>query len=197
MALKARKAFLTTASIVLLATVAEAQQAPPQAPAAPGASPYSSPRPIELTQTPPSAYRRSLGAADASALNSALASAKRGDVTGARSAIAMLSDPIAKKVATWALVDSAADSLSFFELDQARRDLAGWPRAARRQLAAEKFLETSGQRPQQIIAWFGGAEPQTPEGAMALASAYQATGKSKEAAELIRRWWREIGRAHV
>ena len=191
MALKARKAFLTTASIVLLATVAEAQQAPPQAPAAPGASPYSSPRPIELTQTPPSAYRRSLGAADASALNSALASAKRGDVTGARSAIAMLSDPIAKKVATWALVDSAADSLSFFELDQARRDLAGWPRAARRQLAAEKFLETSGQRPQQIIAWFGGAEPQTPEGAMALASAYQATGKSKEAAELIRRWWRD------
>lgn len=191
MALKARKAFLTTASIVLLATVAEAQQAPPQAPAAPGASPYASPRPIELTQTPPSAYRRSLGQGDASALNSALASAKRGDVTGARTAIAMLSDPIAKKVATWALVDSAADSLSFFELDQARRDLAGWPRAARRQLAAEKFLETSGQRPQQVIAWFGGAEPQTPEGAMALANAYQATGKSKEAAELIRRWWRD------
>jgi soluble lytic murein transglycosylase len=191
LALKARKAFLTTASLVLLATVAEAQQAPTQAPAAQGPAPYGSPRPIELTQTPPSAYRQNLGQADAAALNSALASAKRGDVASARAAIAMLRDPIAKKVATWALVDSAADSLSFFELDQARRDLAGWPRAARRQLAAEKFLETSGKSPQQIIAWFGGAEPQTPEGAMALASAYQATGKSKDGAELIRRWWRD------
>ena len=175
MALKAHKAFLTTASLVLLATVAQAQQAPNQASRPQGHMPYEAPRPIELTQTPPSAYRQSIGQADTVALNSALASAKRGDVTGARSAIAMLSDPIAKKIATWALVDSAGDSLSFFELDQARRDLAGWPRAARRQLATEKQLETSGQTPQQIIAWFGGAEPQTAEGAMALASALQAS----------------------
>ena len=191
MALKAHKAFLTTASLVLLATVAQAQQAPNQASRPQGHMPYEAPRPIELTQTPPSAYRQSIGQADTVALNSALASAKRGDVTGARSAIAMLSDPIAKKIATWALVDSAGDSLSFFELDQARRDLAGWPRAARRQLATEKQLETSGQTPQQIIAWFGGAEPQTAEGAMALASALQATGKSKEAADLIRGFWRD------
>ena len=191
MALKARKAFLTTASLVLLASVAQAQQTPNQASAPKGHTPYEAPRPIELTQTPPSAYRQSIGQSDTVALNSALASAKRGDVTGARSAIAMLSDPIAKKIATWALVDSAADSLSFFELDQARRDLAGWPRAARRQLATEKQLETSGQTPQQIIAWFGGAEPQTAEGAMALASALQATGKSKEAADLIRGFWRD------
>ena len=52
MASKARKAFLTTASILLLATVANAQQAPNQAGAAP-----EGPRPIELTQTPPTAYR--------------------------------------------------------------------------------------------------------------------------------------------
>ena len=100
MALKAHKAFLTTASLVLLATVAQAQQAPNQASRPQGRMPYEAPRPIELTQTPPSAYRQSIGQADTVALNSALASAKRGDVTGARSAIAMLSDPIAKKIAT-------------------------------------------------------------------------------------------------
>jgi soluble lytic murein transglycosylase len=196
---KARKAFLTTASIALLATMANAQ-APTQG--APDQGPYRSfsgserppaegPRPIELTQTPPTAYRQSLSMTDSATLTSALAAAKRGDVTTARSAIAALNDPVAKKLATWAIADSAAESMSFFEIDQARRDLAGWPRPNRRQLGAEKLLETSGQTPQQIIAWFGGGEPQTAEGAMALASAYQATGRQKDAQDLIRRFWRD------
>lgn len=196
---KARKAFLTTASIALLATVANAQApaggAPAQGPYRPfsGADrpPSEGPRPIELTQTPPTAYRQSLSMTDSTTLASALAAAKRGDVTTARSAIAALSDPIAKKLATWALADSSAESMSFFELDQARRDLAGWPRAGRRQLGAEKLLETSGQTPQQVIAWFGGSDPQTAEGAMALASAYQASGRQQDAQDLIRRFWRD------
>ncbi|MBA4012309.1 MAG: lytic transglycosylase [Phenylobacterium sp.] len=153
--------------------------------------PAEGPRPIELTQTPPTAYRQSLSMTDSATLSSALAAARRGDVTTARAGIAALSDPIAKKLATWALVDSAVESMSFFEVDQARRDLAGWPRANRRQLGAEKLLEISGQTPQQVIAWFGGSEPQTAEGAMALASAYQATGRQKEAEDLIRRFWRD------
>ncbi|WP_421931629.1 transglycosylase SLT domain-containing protein [Phenylobacterium sp.] len=184
---QARKAILTAAAAVLLSGVAEAQQPP-----ANGPRPYEGPPPpIELTQTQPTAYRGSLSDADGAALRSALESAKRADVTGARSAIAMINDPIAKKIATWALADSAADSLSFFEIDQARRDLAGWPRSSRRQVAAEKLLETSGQSPQRIIDWFGGAEPVSAEGAIALASAYRATGRSKEAANLIRHFWRD------
>lgn len=184
---KARKAFLTTASILLLATVAQAQTGAP--PAAPH-QPYEAPKPIELTQTPPVAHYRSLSDSDGANLRSALESARRANIVGARSAIAALSDPVAKKIATWALVDANGDSLSFFEVDQARRDLAGWPRGQRRQLAAEKLLETSGQSPQAIIAWFGGAPPQTAEGAMALASAYHQTGKAPEAQALIRDFWR-------
>ena len=66
---KARKAFLSTASILLLASVANAQQAPTQGPPQPGVykpfsdaarPPTEGPRPIELTQTPPTAYRTSL-----------------------------------------------------------------------------------------------------------------------------------------
>ena len=180
MASKARKAFLTTASIALLASMANAQAPTQGAPTQGAYRPFSDgPKPIELTQTPPTAYARSLSPTDSATLTSALTSARRGDITNARTAIASLSDPIARKLATWALVDAAADSLSFFEVDQARRDLAGWPRGARRQLAAEKLLETSGQSPAQIIAWFGGGEPQTAEGAMALASAWPATGRQK------------------
>ena len=70
-----------------------------------------------------------------------------------------------------------------------REEYIGLP-LKRRLQGSERLLETSGQSPQRIIEWFGGGEPQTAEGAMALAAAYQATGKPKEAAELIRGFWR-------
>jgi soluble lytic murein transglycosylase len=123
-------------------------------------------------------------------LGRALTAAKVGDVTAARGAIASLSNPIARKVATWYLVDTSAESLTFAEIDAARRDLNGFPRPGRRQIAAERLLETSGKSPQQIVDWFGGQEPQSAQGAMALASAYRSLGRQGDAEELIRRWWR-------
>ncbi|HEY0435777.1 MAG TPA: lytic transglycosylase domain-containing protein, partial [Phenylobacterium sp.] len=79
----------------------------------------------------------------------------------------------------------------FYEVDNARRDLASWPRAAKRQAAAEKLLEAAGKTPQQVVDWFGGSEPATAQGAMALASGERGLGRTGEAAQLIRRWWRD------
>lgn len=156
--------------------------------ASPGQSGQTAPG---LITTPPTAVPSTLSDTDAANLQTALAAAKRGDVSGARMAMDSLQDPIAKKIAQWQLVDNNAEALSFFELDAARRDLAGWPRGARREAAAEKTLSTSGLDPARIIAWFGGAQPATADGAMALASAWQATGKSREATDLIRRTFRD------
>lgn len=144
-----------------------------------------------LIATPPTAVPASLSDTDAGNLQTALAAAKRGDVSGARMAMDSLQDPVARKIAQWALVDSNAEALSFFELDAARRDLAGWPRGARRDSAAEKAVSTSGLDPARILAWFGGAQPATAEGAMAMASAYQALGRNQDAANLIRRTFRD------
>ena len=55
-----------------------------------------------------------------------------------------LSDPLARKIALWALVETSPDGMSYAELDGARRDLAGWPGAAGRQSATEKVLEGGG-----------------------------------------------------
>ncbi len=143
-----------------------------------------------LITTPPTAVPQALSDTDSANLQSALAAAKRGDVSGARMALGSLQDPIARKIAQWQLVDSNAEALSFFELDAARRDLAGWPRGVRRDSAAEKTLSTSGLDPARVIAWFGGAQPSTAEGAMALASAWQATGRSNDATNLIRNTFR-------
>ena len=181
MASKFNKAILAAGVAALAYGVAEAQDSRPDSIA----------RPVELTQTPATAYRANLSDLDVGLMKSGLDAAKRGDVATARSAIASLGDPVARKIVTWALVDANSDQLSFFELDQARRDLTGWPRAVRRQTAAEKVLETSGQTPQQIIEWFAGAEPLTAEGAMALAGAYRAVGQKDAAARLIRHFWRD------
>ena len=145
-----------------------------------------------LVTTPQTAYRQPLSDTDASYLSTALTVARAGDGARARLAMDAIQDPIAKKIALWALVDGAPDSLSFFEADSARRDLNGWPRGARRQATAEKLIETSGMAPERIIAWFGGTEPSTIQGAMALAGALRAGGRVEDARNLVRRWWRDV-----
>src|SRR6202007_382470 len=70
-------------------------------------------------------------------------------------------------------------------------DLADWPRASAREARAEKAMETASAPPDQIIAWFDGASPESAEGAMALASALQAKGRLPEAQTLIKHWWRD------
>ncbi len=132
-----------------------------------------------------------LTASDQQMFRQAVESARRGEIGAARSAIATIGDTLARRAATWVLVDTSADSLGFFEVDNARRELASWPRAARRQAAAERLIEASGKSPQQIVDWFAGAEPATPQGAMALASAYRGLGRSSDAATVVRRWWRD------
>lgn len=144
--------------------------------------------PARLTAPPLPGYEMA-GEGDAQYLQMAFAAAKAGDGAQVRTAISGINDPLARKIAVWALADGAPDSMSFFEADSARRDLAGWPRAQGRQAAAEKLLETSNLPPQKVVDWFGGAEPTTAQGAMALAAALKATGYELQARALIQRWW--------
>ncbi len=131
-----------------------------------------------------------LSDADSQSLLSALSAAQVGDAARIRSAMQSISDPLARKIALWALVDTNTDGMSYAELDGARRDLAAWPGAAKREAATEKVLEGGGLSPQGVIAWFAGADPSTAQGAVALASAYQSTGHADQAAAVIRHIWR-------
>ncbi|HEX3918146.1 MAG TPA: lytic transglycosylase domain-containing protein [Caulobacteraceae bacterium] len=134
--------------------------------------------------------RQQLSASDAQMLTSALTAARLGDAGRIRTMMNDMSDPLARKIALWALVDTNPDGMSYAELDGARRDLAGWPGAARRVAATERVIEGGGLSPQGVIDWFAGADPMTPEGAMALAAAYNATGQTPKAAAVIQKIWR-------
>jgi soluble lytic murein transglycosylase len=128
---------------------------------------------------------------DAALLRSALDAANRGDDATIRRAMASLDDPVAQKIALWTLADSLSDRMSFAELDLARKDLADWPRASRRQGAAEHKIATSGLTDQAIVDWFKASPPQTSAGVMALASAWRNLGRTDQATSLIRAHWRD------
>ena len=201
---------LALACVALVASIAQAQA--PVAPSSPGApsggAPSSGPQPSATSgpaapipyvpsstvpiqvQFPAVVGQTWMSDADREGVTNGLAAARRGDTAAYDAAISGIADPVARKIVLWAMIDANGEKLAFFQLDQARRDLAGWPRAQRRQIAAEKTIETSGLDPQRIVDWFGGAEPASAQGAMALAAAYQQLGKRQDAHELIVRWWR-------
>ncbi len=177
---------LVATGLLALVGSAQAQDAQPES----GPSPAPAPAPA-FTAPPVSAYR-TLTDSDVGYLRDGIAAARAGDITRAQSAQASLTDPVARKIVLWAMVDAAGDRLSFFQVDQARRDLWGWPRASNRQSAVEKQLETSGLSPQDVVKAFAGSSPQTAQGAMALASAYRAMGRTDDAQALIRQVWRTL-----
>ena len=185
---KTRKALLLAGIVLLSGAVARAQQmdgigAILQREAAQSADEG----PVDTTEQ---TVRQPLSPADFANFRQAVESSRRGDVNGARAAVAQISDRAARKTATWLMVDLNGDSLNFFEVDRARRELMAWPRPARRQASAEKLIEASGQSPRQIVDWFDGQEPTTAQGAMALAGAWRQLGQADKAADLIKRWWR-------
>ncbi|HEX8232632.1 MAG TPA: lytic transglycosylase domain-containing protein [Caulobacteraceae bacterium] len=131
------------------------------------------------------------GAYSGGSLSDGLRAARSGNVEQARAVASSQSDPIARKLVLWAIADQPGARLSFSDANQARTELAGWPRENRRIAAGERALETAALSPAQVVAWFGGKEPRTAEGALALARAYQQLGRQAEAQALIRRFWRE------
>jgi len=183
----ARKAFLIAGVAVMASVAARAQ---PVDPVGDLLESLAKTTPLD-TPAPAHAVSHALSDRDVGLFRQAIDDARRANVNGAREAIAGMTDPLARKTATWVLVDCAADMVGFYEVDTARRDLAGWPRAGKRQAAAERLLETAGKTPQQVVDWFAGAEPTTAQGAMALASAYRGLGRAPEAAALIKHWWRD------
>ena len=129
---------------------------------------------------------------DTQAALNALAAARSGDGSRVRNILGQTTDPLARKIALWALADATPEVMSWDQAEEARRTLADWPRPSRRQVAAEKLVDRSGMPPTEVIAWFGPKDPVTPQGAMALAAALRATGQPDAAAVAIRKAWRTL-----
>ncbi|UDF02447.1 lytic transglycosylase domain-containing protein [Asticcacaulis sp. AND118] len=128
---------------------------------------------------------------DKAVLKQALDASRSRNFVFAESLRGSLSDPVARKLVQWSIVNNDGDIYGFAALDGARRDLWGWPREQKRQIAAEKQIITSSLTPQQTIEWFKGAPPLSVDGAIALIGAYERAGQTAEASALAKSWWRD------
>jgi soluble lytic murein transglycosylase len=146
----------------------------------------------DAAQTASAANASGLMQNDLQGVSVALAAAKAGDGARVQAVIASTYDPLTRKIALWALADAAPDTMTWAQAEEARRELAAWPRPSRRRMAAEKLIDQSGLAPKAVIAWFGDSPPLTAQGAMSLAAAYRADGQTSAAAAVIRRAWRGL-----
>ena len=132
-----------------------------------------------------------LSASDAANLKDALAASFRGDDAGSHAAFVRISDPAARKLATWyeyrnGDLDAAADAIEAFRL--ANPD---WPGQDELRERAEIALFLADVSPDKVRAFFGDASPLTGAGKAALASAYFKDGNEAAARELVVSAWRD------
>ncbi|WP_235560395.1 lytic transglycosylase domain-containing protein [Brevundimonas sp. Leaf363] len=155
----------------------------------------AAPNPQDLNSSPTpyvasASYQgRVLSDADTAAFRTGLAAARARDVIGTQSAMAQISDPTARKLVEWALIDTSATQLSYGQLAQAQGSMTAWPRSDSRRSAGEKALDLANPGTQAVLEFFGSSQPTTVEGAIALAGALENSGRANEAQSLIRTWW--------
>jgi soluble lytic murein transglycosylase len=170
------RVLMAATCVAALTGSAVAQNTVQDTPAAPGA--------LTISVAAPTAN-------DIEWVRTGMAAARAGNLDQVRTAEAAVIQPVARKILEWTAADLMGNRLTFTEMDQARRDLQGWPRRANRQAWAERDIEASGLSPQQVVDWFRAGDPATAEGAMALASAYQQLGRPGDAQALIKHYWRD------
>ena len=133
---------------------------------------------------------RVLSESDAALFRDGLAAARARDVITTQTLMARISDPTARKLVEWALIDTSAEQLSFTQLASAQTRFAAWPRAESREAAGEQALNLANASPDTVLAFFDGQAPTSIQGVIALAGALEQKNRTEEARVLIRDWWR-------
>jgi soluble lytic murein transglycosylase len=192
-----RHRLINTRTLIAALTIAACSEAFAQtdartdtSPASPSAGQPSDGPTTSMASVPYGVLASALSADDVARLRQALRAARSGDTAQATMLQGALSNAIARKLVTWAMIDAAGSELDFATLAAAQRDLNGFPRPVRLRASLEKSLERAALPPAQVIALFQGRDPETAEGAMALAAAYQLSGRTADAETLIRHVWR-------
>lgn len=160
------------------------------------ASGVAQPVPYEQVAGQPAVTRTYQGVASISATDMALfreglSAARARDVIRAQDAAARISDPVARKLVEWALIDTAGDQLSYAALAAANVSMADWPRYDTRRAHGEVALERAATPADVVLSFFGETRPTTVQGALALAGALEQSGRAEEARTLVRTWWRD------
>lgn len=96
-----------------------------------------------------------------------------------------------RHILTWSIAVSGQKGVPSWEIANAQRELKGWPGLKALRAHSERALARENPPAADVLAAFGTTRPETAEGATVLARALIATGKSTEAGEILRTFWRK------
>ncbi|AYD00300.1 lytic transglycosylase domain-containing protein [Neorhizobium sp. NCHU2750] len=94
-----------------------------------------------------------------------------------------------RRILTWAIASSGLKDVPYREIAAAERELSGWPGIGGLREKEERALYRENPPAGAVLSAMGPYKPQTQEGAMILARAQMATGRSADAARTIRALW--------
>ena len=113
------------------------------------------------------------------------------DPAAATAAAYALPNPVDTKVVDWLVATSGSDRVPASRIAEVWRKLADWPGQTLLQIRFEQALVREDPPAQTVIQAFAGRKPVTDSGTRLLARAYAAAGRKKDAADLVRWYWRE------
>lgn len=128
--------------------------------------------------------------ADLTLLTRALDAADEGEWGQVRSLLGRISDPAAQALVRWRIATNGNAGMGFTELMQASEEFKGWPDSGLILDQLEAAIVRSSMTADERIAWLLARGPQTGEGVLALADAYNSQAKQDEMANAIKDAWR-------
>ena len=113
-----------------------------------------------------------------------------GDPAAATVAAYALPDPVDIKIIDWLVAISGSDAVPPSRIQAVSRKLSDWPGQGLLHLRFEQAVARDKLPAADVIKALGGSAPTSDSAVIALAQAYVATGRQKDAAALIRSFWR-------
>jgi soluble lytic murein transglycosylase len=132
----------------------------------------------------------STSSVDIAALKEAITLARRGNASRATEVAANISDPVARKLAEWAILRSDNSGANFAQYTAFITANPSWPSVGMLRRRAEAMLWHERPNPASVIAYFAKEPPITPRGRFALARALLAQGDRAGAQAQTREAWR-------
>ncbi|WP_449256556.1 transglycosylase SLT domain-containing protein [Bosea sp. (in: a-proteobacteria)] len=142
-----------------------------------------------LPPYPPGALQAD-AALNLDAVRAAVTAYRKGALAEGDTAAARIDEPAARTLLEWVAIHANAGAVPFSRIDAFLRGHPDYPATARFRRRAEEALIAEKKGAAVIRAFFGGRQPVSPAGRIALALALEDEGRSGEAKALIRQSWR-------
>ncbi|WP_455272196.1 lytic transglycosylase domain-containing protein [Rhizobium herbae] len=94
-----------------------------------------------------------------------------------------------RHILSWAIAFSGQKDVPSYEIAAAQQELKGWPGLGALRANSERALYRENPAAADVLSAFGTTRPETPDGTIILARAYQANGDKNSATNLLRGLW--------